>query len=84
MSMPCIIQAYKAELSERLKLTEQLRSKFAGLGDDVSNKVHQTTQVLHKAKLRAIDLTSASQQLRRLYNVSFVTVIMVLIKAFFQ
>ena len=66
-----LLQAFKAELTEKLKIVEQIRSTFNQLhGDDVTSSAHQTTQVLHKAKLDAIDETGAAQQLRNMYQVT--------------
>ena len=61
------LQAFKAELTEKLKIVEQIRSTFNQVhGDGVTSSAHQTTQVLHKTKLDAIDETGAAQQLRNI------------------
>lgn len=65
-----LIQAFKAELTEKLKIVELMRAQFnQHQGDDVLTAAHQTTQVLHKAKLDAIDETGAAQQLRNMFQV---------------
>lgn len=48
-----------------------IRSQFGHkYGDDVTAAALQTTQILHKAKLDAIDEAGAAQQLRNMYQVS--------------
>jgi len=61
--------SHKAELGERLSLLESIRSRYSSC-EEVKSAVEDAIAVLHQAKLEAIELTGAAQQLRNIYLVS--------------